>query len=93
MNLLKSLEQSSDSLLTSGRIFHIFFILFTIQVMRNLSEKHQTLLFSATMPEEIEGLAQVQCFANFLVLRAFVNHTTTIRYGKAITATSFILIN
>lgn len=28
------------------------------EVMRNLSEKHQTLLFSATMPEEIEGLAQ-----------------------------------
>ncbi|XP_021806842.1 DEAD-box ATP-dependent RNA helicase 20-like isoform X1 [Prunus avium] len=28
------------------------------EVMRNLSEKHQTLLFSATMPEEIEELAQ-----------------------------------
>lgn len=27
--------------------------------MRNLPEKHQTLLFSATMPVEIEGLAQV----------------------------------
>lgn len=61
--------------------------------MRNLSEKHQTLLFSATMPEEIEGLAQVRFFASFLVLRAFVNHTTTIRYGKAITGTSFILMN
>lgn len=68
-------------------------MLFTIQVMRNLSEKHQTLLFSATMPEEIEGLAQVRFFAIILVLRAFVTHATTIRYGKAITATSFILIN
>ncbi|KAM7501702.1 hypothetical protein LguiB_000606 [Lonicera macranthoides] len=28
------------------------------EVMQNLSEKHQTLLFSATMPEEIEALAQ-----------------------------------
>lgn len=29
------------------------------QVMRNLPGKHQTLLFSATMPLEIEALAQV----------------------------------
>lgn len=28
------------------------------EIMRNLSQKHQTLLFSATMPEEIEALAQ-----------------------------------
>lgn len=28
------------------------------EVMQNLPEKHQTLLFSATMPEEIEALAQ-----------------------------------
>ncbi|KAK4274935.1 hypothetical protein QN277_018092 [Acacia crassicarpa] len=28
------------------------------EVMRNLPEKHQTLLFSATMPEEIEALAK-----------------------------------
>jgi ATP-dependent RNA helicase DDX5/DBP2 len=28
------------------------------EVMRNLPENHQTLLFSATMPEEIEALAQ-----------------------------------
>lgn len=28
------------------------------EIMRNLREKHQTLLFSATMPEEIETLAQ-----------------------------------
>ncbi|XP_028768863.1 ATP-dependent RNA helicase DBP2 isoform X1 [Neltuma alba] len=28
------------------------------EVMRNLPEKHQTLLFSATMPVEIEGLAK-----------------------------------
>uniref|UniRef100_A0A0C9RXP6 RNA helicase n=1 Tax=Wollemia nobilis TaxID=56998 RepID=A0A0C9RXP6_9CONI len=28
------------------------------EVMRNLPKHHQTLLFSATMPEEIEGLAQ-----------------------------------
>ncbi|KAK4370265.1 hypothetical protein RND71_009740 [Anisodus tanguticus] len=28
------------------------------EVMRNLPEKHQTLLFSATMPEEIEALTQ-----------------------------------
>lgn len=27
--------------------------------MHNLPEKHQTLLFSATMPVEIEALAQV----------------------------------
>lgn len=30
-----------------------------LQVMRNLPNKHQTLLFSATMPVEIEALAQV----------------------------------
>eukprot|EP00271_Cylindrocystis_brebissonii_P014082 TRINITY_DN350_c0_g2_i1.p1 TRINITY_DN350_c0_g2~~TRINITY_DN350_c0_g2_i1.p1 ORF type:complete len:582 (-),score=111.25 TRINITY_DN350_c0_g2_i1:1076-2821(-) len=28
------------------------------EIMRNLPKKHQTLLFSATMPEEIEALAQ-----------------------------------
>lgn len=30
------------------------------QVMQNLPKKHQTLLFSATMPVEIEELAQVR---------------------------------
>lgn len=32
------------------------------QVMQNLPENHQTLLFSATMPVEIEALAQVRCY-------------------------------
>ncbi|KAM3325859.1 ATP-dependent RNA helicase DBP2-like [Capsicum chacoense] len=32
------------------------------EVMRNLPEKHQTLLFSATMPAEIEALAQDYLF-------------------------------
>lgn len=35
------------------------------QVMQNLPEKHQTLLFSATMPVEIEALAQVKSFGNW----------------------------
>lgn len=38
-----------------------------LQVMRNLPEKHQTLLFSATMPVEIEALAQVKCPVIFCV--------------------------
>ena len=33
--------------------------------MHNLPEKHQTLLFSATMPVEIETLAQVRSPAPF----------------------------
>ncbi|PHU07182.1 hypothetical protein BC332_23671 [Capsicum chinense] len=33
-----------------------------LEVMRNLPEKHQTLLFSATMPAEIEALAQDYLF-------------------------------
>lgn len=38
------------------------------QVMRSLPEKHQTLLFSATMPVEIEALAQVRtCALAFLI--------------------------
>ncbi len=36
--------------------------------MRNLPEKHQTLLFSATMPVEIEALAQVRSPANLKLL-------------------------
>lgn len=38
------------------------------QVMRSLPEKHQTLLFSATMPVEIEALAQVRSPADLLLL-------------------------
>ena len=36
--------------------------------MRNLPEMHQTLLFSATMPVEIEALAQVRSPANLKLL-------------------------
>lgn len=37
----------------------VFIIITGLQVMQNLPKKHQTLLFSATMPVEIEELAQV----------------------------------
>ncbi|GFZ13402.1 P-loop containing nucleoside triphosphate hydrolases superfamily protein [Actinidia rufa] len=37
------------------------------QVMRNLPEKYQTLLFSATMPVEIEELAQIDRLLTLLV--------------------------
>ncbi|KAJ0007813.1 hypothetical protein Pint_30652 [Pistacia integerrima] len=36
------------------------------EVMHNLPEKHQTLLFSATMPVEIEALTQVKYPVNLL---------------------------
>lgn len=48
------------------KAFYSILILF--QVMRNLPEKHQTLLFSATMPLEIETLAQVRSPTNLLIL-------------------------
>ena len=32
------------------------------KVMQNIPKKHQTLLFSATMPVEIEELAQVRFY-------------------------------
>ncbi|KAJ0076364.1 hypothetical protein Patl1_35026 [Pistacia atlantica] len=40
--------------------------LIMLQVMHNLPEKHQTLLFSATMPVEIEALTQVKSPVNLL---------------------------
>lgn len=47
--------------------------------MQNLPEKHQTLLFSATMPVEIEALAQVRSFCDWTssvkIYELFVNIT------------------
>ncbi|KAL6200490.1 hypothetical protein ACLB2K_030271 [Fragaria x ananassa] len=47
------------------------------EVMRNLSEKHQTLLFSATMPEEIAGLAQ-----------EYLTNPVQVKVGKVSTPTA-----
>lgn len=53
--------------------------------MRNLSEKHQTLLFSATMPEEIEELAQVRFSNNYLIKQALMCYTTIMFFfGNAV---------
>lgn len=40
--------------------------------MRSLPKKHQTLLFSATMPEEIEALAQVSDLAEIYIELQFL---------------------
>eukprot|EP00252_Welwitschia_mirabilis_P024891 TRINITY_DN7583_c0_g1_i1.p1 TRINITY_DN7583_c0_g1~~TRINITY_DN7583_c0_g1_i1.p1 ORF type:complete len:589 (-),score=140.01 TRINITY_DN7583_c0_g1_i1:180-1946(-) len=47
------------------------------EVMRNLPKRHQTLLFSATMPEEIEGLAQ-----------EYLNNPVQIKVGKVSSPTT-----
>ncbi|KAF6140709.1 hypothetical protein GIB67_035136, partial [Kingdonia uniflora] len=60
----KAFSRSLDSFRTAivvGRIN------ITEQAMRNLPTKHQTLLFSATMPVEIETLAQIDRLLSLLV--------------------------
>lgn len=47
------------------------------EVMRNLPRKHQTLLFSATMPEEIEALAQ-----------EYLNDPVQVKVGKVSSPTA-----
>ncbi|GLT64581.1 hypothetical protein SLA2020_370660 [Shorea laevis] len=47
------------------------------EVMRNLPEKHQTLLFSATMPLEIEALAQ-----------EYLNNPVQVKVGKVSSPTA-----
>eukprot|EP01018_Ginkgo_biloba_P004560 Gb_40721 [translate_table: standard] len=47
------------------------------EVMRNLPKQHQTLLFSATMPEEIEGLAQ-----------EYLNKPVQVKVGKVSSPTA-----
>lgn len=47
------------------------------EVMRNLPKHHQTLLFSATMPEEIEGLAQ-----------EYLNNPVQVKVGKVSSPTA-----
>ncbi|KAK9124785.1 hypothetical protein Sjap_014387 [Stephania japonica] len=50
------------------------------EVMRNLPKKHQTLLFSATMPEEIEALAQ-----------EYLNDPVQVKVGKVSSPTENVL--
>jgi len=47
------------------------------EVMARLPQRHQTLLFSATMPREIEALAQ-----------AYLNHPVTVKVGAVSTPTA-----
>ncbi|MCO5560877.1 hypothetical protein L7F22_014497 [Adiantum nelumboides] len=47
------------------------------EVMKNLPKKHQTLLFSATMPEEIEALAQ-----------EYLNNPVQVKVGKVSSPTA-----
>ncbi|KAL2488467.1 ATP-dependent RNA helicase DBP2 [Forsythia ovata] len=52
-------EQRSELRAWADRMLDMGFELQIREVMQNLPEKHQTLLFSATMPVEIEELAQL----------------------------------
>ncbi|KAF6140706.1 hypothetical protein GIB67_035133, partial [Kingdonia uniflora] len=56
----RSLESFRTAIVVGG-------INITEQAMRNLPTKHQTLLFSATMPVEIETLAQIDRLLSLLV--------------------------